>query len=63
MSSEPYLHPGAEIESLRRTTGNQDNSTWSDHCDIIEVMLVTRLVPDGFPVISGSRINNRIGQQ
>ncbi|MEE8321551.1 MAG: hypothetical protein V3R68_06915, partial [Gammaproteobacteria bacterium] len=46
-----YVPLGEEIESFWRTPTHQDTSTWSEHQDINEVMLATRLAPDGFLVL------------
>ena len=43
-----YASLGDEIEAFWRLPDNQHTSTWSEHRDINEVMLATRLLPDGF---------------
>lgn len=47
-----YVPLGEEIESFWRTPAHQGASTWSEHRDINEVMLATRLAPDGFLVLT-----------
>jgi hypothetical protein len=46
-----YVPLGDEIESFWLTPAHQDTSTWSEHQDINEVMLATRLAPDGFLIL------------
>ena len=43
-----YASLGDEIEAFWRLPEHQHTSTWSEHRDINEVMLATRLLPDGF---------------
>ncbi len=43
-----YVPIGDEIESFWRDPGHRSARTWSEHRDINEVMLATRLAPDGF---------------
>ncbi|CAN5215532.1 hypothetical protein BH24PSE2_BH24PSE2_02680 [soil metagenome] len=45
---EPYVSVGAEIRNFWLATINRQVATWSEHCDINEVMLATSLVPEGF---------------
>jgi hypothetical protein len=47
-----YVPLGEEIESFWRNPAHQDISTWAEHRDINEVMLATRLAPDGFLVLA-----------
>jgi hypothetical protein len=47
-----YVPLGEEIESFWRDPAHRRASTWSEHRDINEVMLATRLVPDGFLVLA-----------
>ena len=47
-----YVPLGDEIESFWLAPAHQDTSTWSEHQDINEVMLATRLAPDGFLVLA-----------
>ncbi len=47
-----YVPLGDEIESFWLTPAHQDSITWSEHQDINEVMLATRLAPDGFLVLA-----------
>ena len=47
-----YVPLGEEIESFWRAPAHQRASTWSEHHDINEVMLATRLAPDGFLVLA-----------
>ncbi|MBI1732337.1 MAG: hypothetical protein HYR49_06165 [Gammaproteobacteria bacterium] len=46
-----YVPLGNEIESFWRVPAHQRASTWLEHQDINEVMLATRLAPDGFLVL------------
>jgi len=46
-----YVPLGEEIESFWREAEHQRTRTWSEHRDINEVMLATRLAPDGFLVL------------
>ena len=39
---------GDAIEAFWLDPANRDNAIWADHRDIDEVMLATRLAPDGF---------------
>ncbi|MGD2113283.1 MAG: hypothetical protein PVI50_07845 [Gammaproteobacteria bacterium] len=52
-----YAPLGDEIESFWRDPAQQQVSTWSEHRNINEVMLATRLAPEGFLVLSSPRIN------
>jgi len=47
-----YGPMGAEIESFWRDPAHQRAATWSEHRDINEVMLATRLAPDGFLLLA-----------
>ena len=47
-----YVPLGDEIEAYWRDPGHRRASTWSEHRDINEVMLATRLVPEGFLVLA-----------
>ena len=47
-----YLSLGDDIESFWLRPENQRTDTWVEHRDINEVMLATRLVPDGFLVFA-----------
>ena len=47
-----YAPLGEEIESFWRAPAHQRAGTWSEHQDINEVMLATRLAPDGFLVLA-----------
>jgi hypothetical protein len=47
-----YGPMGAEIESFWRDPTHQRAATWSEHRDINEVMLATRLAPDGFLLLA-----------
>ena len=49
-----YLSVGDQIESFWRDPAHQRTNTWSEHRDINEVMLATRLAPDGFLVLASS---------
>lgn len=49
-----YAPLGEEIESFWRDPVNRNANTWSEHRDINEVMLATRLAPDGFLVLARS---------
>jgi len=46
-----YTLLGDEIEAFWRRPDNQRVATWTEHRDINEVMLATRLAPDGFLVL------------
>lgn len=43
-----YVPMRNDIESFWRDPANRDTATWSEHCDINEVMLATSLAPEGF---------------
>ena len=43
-----YLPLGTDIESFWLDPAHQHADTWTEHLDINEVMLATRLAPDGF---------------
>jgi len=47
-----YVPLGEEIESFWLTPAHQDTITWTEHQDINEVMLATRLASDGFLVLA-----------
>jgi hypothetical protein len=47
-----YVPLGEQIESFWREPEHQRASLWSEHRDINEVMLATRLVPNGFLVLA-----------
>ena len=47
-----YVPLGEEIESFWRAPAHQRAGAWSEHEDINEVMLATRLAPDGFLVLA-----------
>ncbi len=47
-----YVPLGEEIESFWRDPAHRNASSWSEHRDINEVMLATRLQPDGFLVLA-----------
>jgi hypothetical protein len=49
-----YAPLGEKIESFWRDPAHRSANTWSEHRDINEVMLATRLVPDGFLVLPPS---------
>jgi hypothetical protein len=49
-----YAPLGEKIELFWRDPAHQRVSTWSEHRDINEVMLATRLAPDGFFVLPRS---------
>ena len=49
-----YVSLGEEIEVFWRDPAHRSTSTWSEHRDINEVMLATRLAPDGFLVLARS---------
>ena len=46
-----FVSVGAEIESFWRRPAHRRNPAWSEHRDINEVMLATRLVPEGMLVL------------
>jgi hypothetical protein len=46
-----YVPLGTDIEAFWLLPGHQRTPAWIDHQDINEVMLATRLVPDGFLVL------------
>ena len=46
-----YLPLGNEIEAFWREPLNRESGSWSGHRDINEVMLATRLAPEGFLVL------------
>ena len=48
----PYAPIGEQIESFWRDPAHQRVRTWLEHRDINDVMLATRLVPDGFLVLA-----------
>jgi hypothetical protein len=47
-----YVPLGDELEVYWRDPGHRRASIWSEHRDINEVMLATRLVPEGFLVLA-----------
>ncbi len=49
-----YEPLGEEIESFWRNSKHRSARTWSEHRDINEVMLATRLVPDGFFMLAST---------
>lgn len=49
-----YVPLGEEIEAFWRDPAHRSGNTWSEHRDINEVMLATRLAPDGFLVLARS---------
>ena len=55
-----YAPLGEEIESFWRDPAHQRASTWSEHRDINEVMLATRLAPDAMDFSSLHRPINRV---
>ena len=50
-----YVQVGMEIEAFWRNPKHQDNPAWTEHRDINEVMLATRLAPEGFLVLKFRR--------
>jgi hypothetical protein len=47
----PYVALGSAIEAFWLDPEHRDNPTWSGHRDINEVMLATRLLPEGLLVL------------
>ena len=47
-SLRAFVPLGEEIEAFWRKPGNRQSAAWSGHRDISEVMLATRLIPEGF---------------
>ncbi len=43
---QPYVSLGSTIESFWLGPANREARTWSEHCDINEVMLATSLLPE-----------------
>jgi hypothetical protein len=54
---KPYAPVGSAIESCWRARHNQETSSWLAHRDINEVMLATRLAPEGYLLLGAGTWN------
>jgi hypothetical protein len=55
----PYVPIGEQIESFWRDPAHRRARTWLEHRDINDVMLATRLAPDGFLVLTAPKTLKR----